>query len=233
MSEHEYTVVPPKAKLIGGVWLPEEELHLVKWMETSKRAERRDGKLTYQIHKLDMAMSFVPESGRKVALDIGAHVGLWSMWLTKLFARVIAFEPVPDHYNIYPYNVTDRNAHLHHVALGADYGEVTMGNTPGESTGNTHVVTSDPANLVSMFPLDHFKLQNVDFIKIDTEGYEKQILLGARKTIEDNKPVIIVEQKGYEATYFDGERQEAVALLESWGMHKAAEVSGDFIMVWP
>ena len=41
--------------------------------------------------------------------------------------------------------------------------------------------------------LDSFNLTNVSLIKIDTEGYEKSVVVGARNTIEKHKPVIVAE----------------------------------------
>ena len=41
-------------------------------------------------------------------------------------------------------------------------------------------------------------LTDVDFIKIDIEWYENQVVLGAKETLLKNKPIIIVvEQKGF------------------------------------
>ena len=41
--------------------------------------------------------------------------------------------------------------------------------------------------------LDSFKLNNVDGIKIDVEGYELQALKGSIKTISDHKPWLVIE----------------------------------------
>lgn len=57
--------------------------------------------------------------------------------------------------------------------------------------------------------LDSFQIDNVAFIKIDTEGYEKKILLGSEKTIKENKPTVVIEQNRGDF--------EAQHLLESWG----------------
>jgi len=46
---------------------------------------------------------------------------------------------------------------------------------------------------VNIRTLDSFNLQNVGLIKIDTQGYELQVLLGAKETILKNKPRLIIE----------------------------------------
>ncbi|MBC8435906.1 MAG: FkbM family methyltransferase, partial [Proteobacteria bacterium] len=43
--------------------------------------------------------------------------------------------------------------------------------------------------------LDSFKLDNVDFIKIDVDGFEDKVLIGAKRTIKKFNPVINIEMK--------------------------------------
>ncbi len=45
-------------------------------------------------------------------------------------------------------------------------------------------------------PLDSLGLKNVSLIKIDVENYEDPVLEGARKTITENRPVILIEIMG-------------------------------------
>jgi FkbM family methyltransferase len=47
--------------------------------------------------------------------------------------------------------------------------------------------------------LDDFKFENVDFIKIDTEQYELQVVTGGIKTIKKHRPTIFFENKRGEA----------------------------------
>ena len=46
---------------------------------------------------------------------------------------------------------------------------------------------------VPLRTLDSFNFKNVGLIKIDTEGYEVPVLLGAERTIKENKPRLIIE----------------------------------------
>ena len=57
--------------------------------------------------------------------------------------------------------------------------------------------------------LDSFNLQNINFIKLDVEGYEEKILNGSKNTILKHKPTVVIEQnKGN----FDAKK-----LIETWG----------------
>ena len=49
---------------------------------------------------------------------------------------------------------------------------------------------------VQLRPLDDFGITGVDFIKIDVEGHEVEVLKGAAQTIEQSRPVVLTEVKG-------------------------------------
>jgi len=212
-----------------GVWLPPGEKHLVEMMApgVKRYAELPDGRPSYQRHKFLTAVPLVKEA--RVFVDIGAHVGLWSMQAELAFEQVIAFEPHPVHAAIYPHNMrTDRYA-LHRVALGEREGSVRLDGKPG-SSGDTHVAGEGD---IPMVTLDSFGLERIDLLKIDTEGYELPILRGAVETLKRCRPVVVVEQKGREAMYHGGKQGEAVAFLKSLGMVELAPaISGDFFLGW-
>jgi FkbM family methyltransferase len=221
---------PPKAKLHDGVWLPEVEQHLVHMMSPGAKSFMRlpDGRPAYQRHKYLALMERVPADRRRRFIDIGAHVGLWSMQAELDFGFVVAFEPQSLHADIYPFNMRTDRWELHRVALGEAPGSVSLACEP-TSTGDTHV--AGPGD-IPMVTLDSFGLAP-DVIKIDTEGYELPILRGAVETILRHRPIICVEQKGREVTYQGGQRDEAVAFLRSLGMVPLrAPISGDHFLGW-
>jgi hypothetical protein len=85
---------------------------------------------------------------------------------------------------------------------------------------------------VEMHTLDSFSFENVDLIKIDTEGFEVFVLRGAEQTIKQWKPVIVVEQKrDHSSSHFGVPALSAVKLLREWGYKVALEQSGDYFMV--
>ncbi len=240
----ETMTAPPHAKLEGGVWLPETETHFVEWMRKSRRARVVDGKRTYQYHKLEAAMRYQPALKRRVALDIGAHVGLWAMWLAREFERVEAFEPVPMFADILPWNCDMDVVNLRRHALGEEPGTISIV-VPLEQTGGAHVAARAPVNVkynpagqadtwhgIEVATLDSIGFETVDFIKIDVEGWEPRVLRGGEETIRRCRPNLIVECKGNDTAYGEA-RNASIALLESWGMEQRQVLSGDFIMGWP
>ena len=96
-----------------GIWLPDGEKHFPDWM--TKNGEIVDGRGTYQIRKLRAAMEHCRQF--RVAVDVGAHVGLWSMQLLKRFARLHAFEPVAEFRACYERNVVPESVESNSEAI--------------------------------------------------------------------------------------------------------------------
>ncbi len=242
-------------KLVGGVWLPSSDRHLTQNMQEGPKRAWRNGKLTYQIRKLDKAMRHQPEDRRRTCIDIGAHVGLWSMWLADLFQEVHAFEPLHTlHESLFHKNVPNSNVTFHPFAMGDRYERITMMVPPAKSCcsyiaspaplggrdemerlDSKHAEKERTVKLdsvdVRMRTLDSFEFENVDFIKIDTEGFELFVIRGALRTIKRCKPNIVVEQAGLDA-YYGHVPNAALRVLEELGMSCKAIMGPDHIMVW-
>lgn len=221
-----------------GIYLPDGETHLNRWM--SDNGEMVDGRGTYQIKKLRRALSRCKSF--RTAVDVGGHVGLWSMQLAKQFAAVHAFEPIAAHRECFMRNLeTCENVELVGCALGARPGFVRLDTNP-HSSGDTRinaangdgVVTTPQVGGAPMIPvktLDSFDLREVDFIKLDCEGYELFALQGAEQIIRRDRPVIIVEQKPGRGQRFGLPERGAVEWLEKMGYAVTDEMSGDFVLV--
>ncbi len=168
---------------------------------------------------------------KRVALDIGANVGLWSRDLVKHFDQVIAFEPVAMFRECLVRNVTSANLTVESVALGDRQGLIKMVITEG-NTGHTHVDPNAIGGDTEIKRLDSLNLPVVDYIKIDCEGFEYRVLQGAEQTIKRCRPVIVIEQKPHEMYSKDYGQYAAIGLLEAWGMVKVDQVKDDWIMSW-
>lgn len=214
-----------------GIWLPDGEKHFPDWM--SKNGELVDGRGTYQIKKLRAALAYCKQF--RVAVDVGAHVGLWSMQLAKRFSELHAFEPVEEYRDCFLKNIEGAliAVFMHHCALGAQHDMVSMAIPKlgdGRDTGGTHV---HGEGLIDMETLDSFGFQDVDFVKIDCEGYEHHVVEGAREMLSRCRPCVIVEQKPRKLLQNFGIKGEpAVALLRGLGAEVRAVMSGDYIMSW-
>lgn len=184
----------------------------------------------YQIAVRNRSMGLC--SKRRTALDIGANVGLWSRDLVDNFAKVVAFEPVAVFRECLEKNVSGPNFFISPLALGDCDTQATMIITEGNS-GHSHL---DPDTLgtgdVQVIKLDNLNMEDVDYIKIDCEGYEYRVLQGAEQTVKRCRPILVIEQKPHDAYSKDYGQFAAIALLESWGMIKLDQVRDDWIMGW-
>jgi len=218
-----------------GIWLPEGETHYQMIMDSHKSPEV-EGKGTYQYRKLAQTLGRTP--GRRVAIDIGANIGFWSMHLVKKFKFLHAFEPAVLYRDCFEKNmpVCD-NFEMHPYALGdAEFKWPLVTANPIQS-GNTyldfdHDPDDDDVEMVQVKTLDSFNIHEVDLIKIDCEGYELAVIKGGQETILLNKPAIIVEQKPGWPSKHGFPELGAVHHLESLGMKLLLEYSGDYIMGW-
>lgn len=209
-------------------FLPDGEQHLPEMLVKMDR--RVDGRLTYQYTKYEMALAFV--KCRRVAIDVGAHVGLWSWFMARDFDSLVAFEPMPEHQLCWFENMRERaNADLYQFALGDCAKQVRLGTRTKGSSGDTGIEAQGEI-LADQITLDSREIPNVDFIKIDCEGYEEAVLRGAEKTLLTWKPVVVVEQKYNMAEKYGFKKLGAVDYLKSLGAVKKGEISGDFIMAW-
>ena len=213
-------------------YLPDGEKHLSEWMLKVNRVV--DGRLTYQYHKYEEALKLC--STRSVAVDAGCHVGLLAFWMARDFGFVHAFEPVAAHRECFEANLRGRaNVNLHAFALGDKEGHVKIRTEP-TSSGDSRV---DGEGDIPMHRLDdmiatgYAQFIHVDFIKIDCEGYEHQVIAGARETLIRCRPCVIVEQKPHKlGPNFGIKGTPAVDALRELGARVVKELSGDYIMVF-
>jgi FkbM family methyltransferase len=159
----------------------------------------------------------------RTAIDIGCRVGEFSRYLHRDFQHVYCFDP-----NLWPnfrYNVDLRKVTHYRCALGDEVGEIPMfgGGHSERGGGAPHVVP--------VLELDMFEFENVDYIKIDVEGFERKVLRGAAKTIERYSPLIVLEQNH---VVLEGDKQySAKEYLESIDYKEVAvdKRGWDFVMV--
>jgi FkbM family methyltransferase len=216
---------------VRGIWLPDAEKHLSPFLENGPEFA---GAGTYQLHKFQAAVPYIKNF--RHAVDIGAHVGLWSRIMARCFARLTAFEPIEEYRACFKKNVRTGQGceiELHPFALASKDETLRFALSP-ESTGGTHVTPEDNqvGRQVVARPFDSFALSQVDFLKIDCEGYEYFVLEGAEQTVRRERPCIVVEQKPGKGSLYGIDDQAAVKLLSSWGAELKFEIAGDFCFVW-
>ena len=214
-------------KFIYGWWLPEEDQHFEGYFSKSIQV---DDKRLYQPQHIDRCFHHI-KNRKHTAIDVGGHCGFWSFYLGGNFKKVYAFEPVKIFRECFKKNIPHENVELVPIALGNENGFVSM-NVELENTGATHVSNkTDGLNKVELKKLDDYGFTDIDFIKIDVEGYENQVVLGAKETLLRNKPIIIIEQKGF-SDRFNETQFEAIDTLKNYGAKIIDQVVKDYILSW-
>jgi FkbM family methyltransferase len=214
-------------KQIEGIWLPDNDIHFEYHLKGNPKFQDKG---TYQFDKLKAALDMIPEDRRRVCIDVGAHVGLWSRVLAHKFQTLYAFEPVAELCECFRKNVDTVNVELIESALGAKTGKEVMVNDDPSNSGNWRIGSLGAPTSINT--LDEFRYEDVDFIKIDTEGTELRVLIGAINTIKRYRPFILVEQKLGHAERYGHEQLDAVHFLVKHGAKLLWTKSGDYFMGW-
>lgn len=165
-------------------WLPDEDTHFEEYFNAQGNGE-------YQLQQRQKALSYVDKFD--LALDIGGHVGFWSKPLSEKFVKVVAFEPHQPFIDLFTLNAP--KAQIIKVALGEHDGQAEL-KVPDANTGAAYL--QDGIG-VPIKTLDSYGFRDIDFIKIDCEGYEFPIVKGASQTLKRCRPVVIVEQKQHKS----------------------------------
>lgn len=80
--------------------------------------------------------------------------------------------------------------------------------------GNVHVGVEENFEFVQMRRLDFYNLNNVSIIKIDVQGFEKKVLLGAKETINRNRPIIYIEIEDDQLELYGDTKESVLKILQ-------------------
>lgn len=176
--------------------------------QTHEVFERLKGSGIYQVSNLRYLRDLVPNARR--IIDVGANVGIMTMEYATWAKRVEAFEAQASTFELLERNIE----HNKTLPLGKPWYEQASTQITGKIT--THRValmdrpgtalTTERADGLASFvsfdkgqepvparTIDSYQWQDVDAIKIDTEGTEWLIVQGAKQTIERCRPVLQIE----------------------------------------
>jgi FkbM family methyltransferase len=136
-----------------------------------------------------------------IFLDIGAHIGYYSLYMLPLVKAIYAFEPDPrarawltSNLSTYP------NAYIVPVAVGARSGRASYVLSRNPDTSHLSSDCSSDENVVEVdvVTVDEFVTRyslRVTAIKIDVEGFDIDVVAGARETLSSQAPLVLTEAK--------------------------------------
>lgn len=176
-----------------------------------------------------LVVSKMLKSGQ-TAIDVGANYGLYTKYLSSYVGdsgTVMTFEPIKKTFESLRHNVTALKMHnvkLFNCALSDNKGQANM-YIPDYETGGENLyeaslsahAESTNSESVETAVLDDLlgKTEVIDFLKIDVEGHEMNVLKGSLSSIERCKPLMLIEING--GIHADNQNsQEILTLLRTF-----------------
>ena len=166
-------------------------------LDTSNTVEFENG---YEPATGALIDRLVPADG--VLCDIGANWGYFSFYLAtrpSFHGTIHAFEPIPDTFadlrGLVVETGLEKVIHTYNTALSNASGRTTM--SVSLHLSGMAKIGHDEDNCkyveAALAKLDDLKIGRVDFMKVDTEGHEREVIEGALGTIDAYHPYIIFE----------------------------------------
>lgn len=178
----------------------------------------------------NLARALLYKKNNGIALDVGCHVGSWSIEMAKHFTLVYAFEADIDNFEYLIRNTVGiKNINCENIAIGEKNGfcEVLKGE---RNSGQSYIGRGDRG--VRLSKLDNiFPKQNIDFLKVDVEGYEYMVFSGAEKLLRRSDAVIIWENNGLSEKRYGISADLIKATLEEYGYRHKETVHYDEIWI--
>jgi FkbM family methyltransferase len=186
------------ARLIAYIHLPNtnraRRIRVARGVEIAYRLNRGDVQSIREVW-LDEAYKLPINQKPKFIVDLGANIGLTSLWLAKRYGcdKIIAIEPSVENARIARQNL-ERNgvcAEVVEAAVGSTDGTVCFSEAQESNIGRTGF-GDRTVPMVSMFSvLSRLPLGYADLVKMDIEGAEQDLLSGDLSWLEKVKSLII------------------------------------------
>lgn len=174
-------------KLYKNWYFPDTEEHFIDFLKDLKPDQ-------YQKSIRDESLKFLEK--KRTAIDIGANVGLWAKDLCEIFKEIKLFEPyqlnveclkenlkIYKNFEIFECALSNKNGlqelHINEKGLGSN----SLKKMDGVSTKEK----------IKVLKLDDFNFNNVDYIKIDVQFHELEVIEGSILTLKNNNPVLCIE----------------------------------------
>lgn len=164
-------------------------------------------------------------------LDIGSNIGFVLLNISKRLGsrgKVFGFEPDAENFKVLRENVelnTFKNIEIFNYGLG-DISSVQKLYRPTDSNLGANRINNDVVDnfsYVKIQKLDTFienKKIKIDLVKIDVEGFEYKVLLGAENFIKTQKPIFYIELDDNNLKQQGDSAKKLIQLLGSHGYSK-------------
>jgi FkbM family methyltransferase len=158
-----------------------------------------------------------------VCVDVGASIGYYTQLLSEIVGPkglVIAYEPIPAALRILQRNVAaNTNVRIIDAALSNRSGEADFFIASAEDMSSLAPTSGRASIRVRLETLDALLSQvpSVDFVKIDVEGFEYEVLQGGMEVLRQFRPSLTFELTKQFIDRFGHDMEDFCALLEPLG----------------
>jgi FkbM family methyltransferase len=175
-------------------------------------------KKPFDFDKLTKVLKILNLKKNELLIDVGANIGTICIPAVKrnLFNKAIVFEPEPLNYSLLLSNIIINGCYnkisTHNIALGSKNREKLNLQLDDHNKGNHRIIINSKIKIkknivINSYKLDSF-IKNINSLStlvwIDVQGYETQVLLGAKKLLNKKVPVCVefsptfLEKKKYD-----------------------------------
>ena len=177
-------------KLDNGWHVPEGDIKMTTHVSLDESVDQP----TYEQRHRDSILKNIPN--KETFVDVGANLGIWSIAMSTHFKNIIAFEPSPRNRECLEKNLNGR-ANIRPFAVSNVEG-VAYFSDAVKNCGDSKLVSANSSMKrkqyeVNLVTLDNQNITNCSLIKIDVQGHELQVVLGAEKIIIEQQPWVIFE----------------------------------------
>ena len=148
------------------------------------------------------------------AIDVGAHVGIWSRQLTKKFDEVYAWEPIESNCECLRQNVPDVKI-FPFAAASKQSKKFAKPDQEGNYGG--YQLNEEEGEEVIVKVIDDFDFKNITFIQMHIKGMEYDALLGLERTIEKYLPTIVYQAYPHQLKQYGHSEEDIEVYLTSFG----------------
>lgn len=173
-------------------------------------------------------------SRNRTYIDVGAHCGTTVLPYSKLFKNVYGYEANKDNFDVCVSNLRLNSHVLEGLGSTCVVKNMAVSNEPcsgemilehGGNTGMFYFKKKENGSVKTVRIDDETYSENgeydtlgsIDFMKIDTEGYELSVLKSAENTLKKWKPFLQVETNGCSESHFGVKKQEIIDYVLSLG----------------
>jgi FkbM family methyltransferase len=191
MGSHFSERIGNKMKKLNNGWMvPDDDQRVTRLLEHDQFMHDPE----YESKFMQAVITHLPN--KRTFVDVGANVGIWSLPMTKHFSNVVAYEPSKQNIECIKANIPS-GIELREKAVAdfngeAEFSQAEKNCGDGKLVRNGLHLTPN-IYVVEVVKLDEEELIDVDMIKIDTQGWEWDVVKGMKNIIEKYKPWVMIE----------------------------------------